>query len=305
MPSLIVLLLVGWIAQLIDGSLGMAYGVTSTTLLLSFGLTPAVASASVHFAEVGTTLVSGFAHWRFGNVDWQTVRRMAIPGAVGAFLGAVVLSSISTAAARPWMAGILLALGIFILIRFSFGRPPRPRGRPYVRHRYLAALGLFAGFIDASGGGGWGPVATPTLIVTGKMEPRKVIGSVDTCEFVVALAATIGFLLSLGMSGVDRRVVGVLLAGGLLAAPLAAWLVRHVQPPLLGCAVGGLIIVTNVRTILNAFEVHGAARTALYIILGAVWVAALVHTLRALYLGRPTRTEPSVSAMAGPDQIDT
>ncbi len=294
MPNLVVLLVVGFLAQLIDGSLGMAYGVTSSTLLLSIGLTPAVASASVHFAEVGTTLASGFAHWRFGNVDWMTVRRMAIPGAVGAFVGAVVLSSISTAAAKPWMAGILLALGIYILIRFSFGRPPQPRGRPHVRHRYLAALGLAAGFIDASGGGGWGPVATPTLIATGKMEPRKVIGSVDTSEFVVALAASIGFLLSLGMSGVDMRVVGVLLAGGLIAAPLAAWLVRHVQPRLLGCAVGGLIIATNVRTILNAFDVHGGTRTALYLTLGMVWVTALVYTLRALYLRRPAQTKPSV-----------
>ena len=292
MPNLLVLLFVGLVAQLIDGSLGMAYGVTSTTLLLSAGIAPAVASASVHFAKVGTTLASGVSHWRFDNVDWRTVQRMAIPGAVGAFLGAVVLSSISTAAAKPWVAGILLALGTYILLRFSFGGRPRPRGRSYIRHRYLAALGLAAGFIDASGGGGWGPVATPTLIATGKMEPRKVIGSVDTSEFVVALAASVGFVASLGMSQVDMRVVGVLLGGGLLAAPVAAWLVRRVQPRLLGCAVGGLIIATNLRTMLNAVALHGGARMALYLTVMAVWIVALVHTILELNRTRSDRDEP-------------
>jgi uncharacterized membrane protein YfcA len=110
MPTLIILIVVGFFAQLVDGALGMAYGATSSTLLLAVGLSPATASASVHLAELGTTAVSGFSHWRFGNVDWRTVRRIGIPGAIGAFVGAVVLSSISAELARPWMAGILLAL---------------------------------------------------------------------------------------------------------------------------------------------------------------------------------------------------
>lgn len=291
MKRLIILLFVGIGAQLIDGSLGMAYGVTSTTLLLSMGLAPAVASASVHLAEVGTTFVSGFSHWRFENVDWRTVLRMGLPGAVGGFLGAVALSSLSTEGAKPWMAGILLALGCYILVRFSFGRPPRPRGRPYVRGRYLAALGLFAGFVDASGGGGWGPVATPTLIATGKMEPRKVIGSVDTSEFVVSLAASIGFFASLGAEAVDWAVVGALLAGGVVAAPVAAWLVRHMQPRLLGSAVGGLIILTNVRTILNTLGVQGMARTGFYIGLGAVWAAAIAYAVVVLRRERAARLD--------------
>lgn len=297
MNNLLVMLMVGFVAQMVDGSLGMAYGVTSTTLLLSAGFAPAVASASVHLAEVGTTLASGLSHWRFGNVDWRTVRMVAIPGAVGAFLGAVALSSLSTSAAKPWVAGLLLALGFYILIRFSFGRVPRPRGRSYVRHRYLAALGLVAGFVDASGGGGWGPIATPTLIATGKMEPRKVIGSVDTSEFIVAVAASLGFLSGMGLAGFDAGVVGVLLLGGLLAAPLAAWLVRHLRPRILGCTVGGLIIFTNGRTILNALDVAGGARWAVYLAIAALWSAATIATVRSIR-GEKDRTEDEVVAAA-------
>ena len=167
MQGLLVLGVVGFVAQLIDGSLGMAYGATSSTLVLAAGVAPAAASASVHLAELGTTVAAGVSHARFGNVDWRTVRRIGIPGGAGAFLGAVVLSSVSGDLAAPWMAAILLAIGVYVLLRFTVAGPPRPRGRPYVRFRYLAPLGFGAGFVDATGGGGWGPVATPTLIATG------------------------------------------------------------------------------------------------------------------------------------------
>jgi uncharacterized membrane protein YfcA len=282
MPALIVLIVIGFCAQLIDGALGMAYGATSSTLLLAYGLSPATASASVHLAELGTTAVSGFSHWRFGNVDWQTVRRIGIPGAIGAFLGAVVLSSVSAELARPWMAGILLAIGVYILLRFTLFGPAKPRGRRYVRGRYLAPLGLGAGFVDATGGGGWGPVATPTILATGKYEPRKVIGSVDTSEFLVALAASIGFLLTLGTQGVAYRFVVALLVGGIAAAPIAAWLVRHVTPALLGASVGGLILITNSRTLFDAYGVPAETRNLVYATLGVVWIAALAHVVRRL-----------------------
>jgi uncharacterized membrane protein YfcA len=280
MPALIVLIVVGFLAQLVDGALGMAYGATSTSLLLAVGLSPATASASVHLAELGTTAVSGFSHWRFGNVDWRTVRRIGIPGAMGAFVGAVVLSSISAELARPWMAGILLALGTYILCRFTIFGVPKPRGRRYVRGRYLAPLGLGAGFIDATGGGGWGPVATPTILATGKYEPRKVIGSVDTSEFVVALAASIGFLLALGTSGVAWTYVVALLVGGVAAAPLAAWLVRIVTPALLGASVGGLILLTNTRTLFDVYGVPGELRRPVYVTLVAVWLVAVGVVIR-------------------------
>lgn len=282
MPALIVLIVIGFAAQLVDGALGMAYGATSSTMLLAYGLAPATASASVHLAELGTTAVSGFSHWRFGNVDWRTVRRIGIPGAVGAFIGAVVLSSISAEVAKPWMAGILLAIGVYILARFTLFGAPKPRGRRYVRGRYLAPLGLGAGFVDATGGGGWGPVATPTILATGRYEPRKVIGSVDTSEFIVALAASIGFLLSLGSQGMAFKYVAALLIGGIAAAPLAAWLVRHVTPALLGASVGGLILMTNARTMFDAYGVAGHVRNSVYATLGAIWVLALAVVVQRL-----------------------
>lgn len=291
MRMFVVLATVGLVAQLVDGSLGMAYGVTSSTLLLAAGLSPATASASVHLAEVGTTLLSGTAHWRFGNVDWRVVRRIALPGAIGAFLGATVLSSISTELAAPWMALLLLALGLYILARFTFGGVPRVR-RP-LRGRWLAVLGVGAGFVDATGGGGWGPVATPTLLANGDMAPRKVIGSVDTSEFAVALAASLGFLLALGRQGVDPVAAGALLAGGLVAAPVAAWLVRHVPARPLGSAAGGLIVLSNARVVLNAVGVPSDGRAGIYAILIIAWMAAVAIAVRR------ERLEPGAFGGAG------
>src|SRR5215207_3419012 len=165
MRSLIVLAIVGLIAQLVDGSLGMAYGVTSTTPLLAVGISPALASASVHIAEMGTCAMSGASHWRFGNVDWSKIVWLALPGAIGAFLGAVVLASVITAeAAEPIVAVFLFSLGIFVLARFSFRRHERPvRERPIPR-AFIGPLGFVAGFLDAAGGGGWGPMSTPPLL---------------------------------------------------------------------------------------------------------------------------------------------
>lgn len=283
MRTLIVFALVGLGAQLVDGALGMAYGVTSTSLLLIAGVNPAAASASVHLAEVGTTLASGAAHWRFGNVDWKLVLRLGVPGAVGAFLGATVLSSLSTDAAAPIMSGILLALGVYILLRFSV-RPPRvatARRSPH-RARFLSPLGLVAGFVDASGGGGWGPVATPALLTAGKTAPRTVIGSVDTSEFLVAVAASIGFLVGLGTTVLDPYTIGGLLLGGLVAAPIAAWLVTKIPAPVLGTAVGGIIVLTNARTILRAFDASGTLTTAVYVLIVAAWIAAVATAVTTL-----------------------
>src|ERR671916_1764687 len=247
--SLIVLGIVGLIAQLVDGSLGMAYGVTSTTLLLTVGIAPAAASASVHLSEVGTTLASGVSHWRFGNVDWGKIGWMAIPGGIGAFFGAVVLSSISAEAAQPVVAIFLFGLGVYILVRFSFKVSNLISERPISR-KFLSPLGLVAGFLDAAGGGGWGPISTPTLLSSGRMQPRKVVGTVDTSEFVVAACASAGFLLALSLSEIPFGVVGALLVGGLVAAPIAAYLVRILPMRILGTAVGGVILVTNMRAFL-------------------------------------------------------
>jgi uncharacterized protein len=283
MRTLIVFALVGFGAQLVDGALGMAYGVTSTSLLLLVGTNPATASASVHLAEVGTTIAAGVSHWRFGNVDWRLVLRLGVPGAIGAFLGATLLSALSTDDAAPYMSGILLALGVYILVRFSV-RPPRvstARVSPH-RSRFLSPLGLVAGFVDASGGGGWGPVATPALLTAGRTAPRTVVGSVDTSEFLVALAASIGFLLGLGTEVLDPWTIGGLLLGGVLAAPLAAWLVTKVPAPVLGTAVGGIIVLTNARTILRALDAGGATTTAVYLVIVVAWIAAVATAVAKL-----------------------
>jgi uncharacterized protein len=280
--TLTLLALVGLGAQLVDGSLGMAYGVTSTTLLLAIGTNPAAASATIHLAEIGTTLASGLAHWRFGNVDWKVVAKIGVPGALGAFLGATVLASLSTEVAAPVMSLILLSLGVYLLVRFTLsGIDRRNLGKP-MRKRFLGPLGLVAGFIDATGGGGWGPVGTPAILASGRMEPRKVIGSIDTSEFLVALAASLGFLFALGSQGIDAVWVVALLIGGLVAAPIAAWLVRHVPPRMLGSLVGGVIVLTNTRTLLRSDWIDAAdpTRYAVYAALFLIWAAAVVHSLR-------------------------
>ncbi|MFC3996624.1 sulfite exporter TauE/SafE family protein [Nocardiopsis sediminis] len=299
MQTIVLLGLVGLLAQLVDGSLGMAYGVTSTTLLLFIGTNPAAASATVHLAEIGTTLASGVSHWRLGNVDWKVVRRIALPGAIGSFAGATVLSSLSTEAAEPVMSGILLALGVYILVRFTaWGTPRGNLGKP-VRRRFLAPLGLLGGFVDATGGGGWGPVGTPALLASGRMEPRKVIGSIDTSEFIVALAASLGFLIGLGSAGINFAWAAALLVGGVIAAPIAAWIVRHFPPRVLGSAVGGLIVLTNTRTIIRSDllgEVPGGVQIAVYVVLYLVWAAAIAWSVRAHLADRRLHAEAAAPA---------
>jgi uncharacterized membrane protein YfcA len=291
--KLIVLGLVGFVAQLVDGGLGMGYGVTSSTLLVMAGLTPLVASASVHFSELATNLASGVAHSRLQNVDWPVVFRIAGPGAIGAFLGATVLSALATDWAKPIMSVVLALLGVYIFIRFVVGIRPQLKKRLTIK--FLAPLGLFAGFVDATGGGGWGPVATPALLSGGRLEPRKVVGSVDTAEFAVSAAASLGFLIAIGASGINWGFAIALLAGGLIAAPLAALLVRIAPAHLLGVAVGGLIVLTNSRTLLGTFEVPNAARIPVYIAIVLVTAAGLY--LAALRAKRKAATAPADVAL--------
>ena len=282
MRTLVLLALVGLGAQLVDGSLGMAYGVTSTTLLLAIGTNPAAASATVHLAEIGTTLASGASHWRFGNVDWKVVLRIGVPGAIGAFAGATFLSWLSTEIAQPLMSVLLLALGLYVLLRFTFrGLRTDRLGQP-LRKRFLTPLGLVAGFMDATGGGGWGPVGTPAILASGRMEPRKVIGSIDTSEFFVAVAASLGFLVGLGTAGIDPMWALALLVGGLIAAPIAAWLVRLVPPRVLGSAVGGVIVLTNARTLMGSdfLSVSTGVTNTVYALIALGWGYAVWYSFR-------------------------
>ncbi|OKO95393.1 putative membrane protein [Geobacillus proteiniphilus] len=292
MKKLIVFVFVGFIAQLIDGSLGMAYGVTSSTLLLTFGIAPAVASASVHLAEVVTTAASGASHWKFGNVDRGMVGRLIIPGSIGAFVGACFLSNLPGDLIKPYVSLFLLALGFYIIYRFLVlnGRAPSAPGKQW-SNKQLIPLGLAAGFLDATGGGGWGPIATPVLLANKSMEARKVVGTVDTSEFAVALSATLGFVISLGWEQVNWYWVLTLMVGGIVAAPIAAWLVRKLPSHLLGVLVGGLIILTNVRTLLHAWEAPAPVYPTVYGLIVIGWAAAVWLAIRNGRKGKATSGE--------------
>lgn len=266
---------VGFLAQLIDGSMGMAFGVSATSLLLVLAYSPAAASAIVHLAEVATTAMSGLSHIKFGNVHWPTLLKIAIPGSLGAFIGAMLLSNLDLSAARPWTSGILLVLGLVIVVRFIRERVEKASRRG--RKRWLVPLGLVGGFVDSTGGGGWGPVVTTSLTVSSVLEPRKAIGTTNTAEFVVALSASIGFLLGLGTSAIPWAAVLALLIGGVFAAPIAAWLVTKVPQRVLGLAVGFLIVFLNTRQLSLTFEFSGIVR---WVLLGLILLIGVFSVLK-------------------------
>lgn len=295
MRRLLVFALAGLFGQLVDGALGMAFGVTCSTVLLSSGINPAAASASVHLAEIGTTCSSGLSHWRFGNVSWPLVARIGVPGAVGAFAGATLLSSLT----GDWLVGsvavLLFGLGAVVVARSVRGDLRGGTNHPSsLRARLLAPLGLGAGFLDAVGGGGWGPVATPTLLTAGRVEPRYVIGSVSASEFLVTTAASAGFLVGLGGEGIELGLVLALMGGGATAAPLAAWLVKRLDPSVLGVVVGTLLLVTNARTLMIEAAVPGAARLPVLLALAAAGLS-LAQRVRTAPAGAPADTEPALA----------
>ncbi len=242
----IMLVGIGFVAQLVDGALGMAYGVLSNTALLTIGLPPAQASALVHTAEVFTTGASAASHMYHRNVDWRLVPRLGVAGVLGAVLGAWILSNVDITAARRWVYGYLLLMGFYILWRsVHIALAPRtPAG-------WTAGLGFVAGFLDASGGGGWGPVTTSTLIGSSHA-PRHTVGSVNTTEFFVTLAAATTFFVELGASSLEHLIPLVL--GGVLAAPFGGWTVRHVPARALMISVGVLIVTLSIFQLLRLFR---------------------------------------------------
>ena len=242
--------LAGSIAQLVDGSLGMGFGLTSSTLLLTLGASAAVASAAVHAAEIGTTLASGASHWQRDNIDKDILKRIAIPGGIGAILGATFLSNIDLSGGKIFISTLLLLLGFVLLYRNIFV-PAAANITEITNPRYLTFLGATGGFVDAAGGGGWGPIVTPTLLATTQTEPRKVIGTVSAAEFVVAICASVGFLLNITRLDIDWSAVGGLALGGVLMAPVAAKLVSWLPRRQLG------IIVAVALILLNAVRLFG------------------------------------------------
>lgn len=253
MGLVLVFALAGGLAQFVDGTLGMGFGVTSATALLWLGASPVAASAATHAAKLPTTFVSGMAHWREGNVDRRVLLRVAVPGAITAFLGAVVLTEISLASAKAWMAGLLLFFGLVIFTRFGFGLRLMPQPRQGNTARWLSPIGAVGGFVDATGGGGWGPVVTPSLMTVTSHEPRKVVGTTNAAEFIVAAAASLGFVF--GVTSEEEipwlAVLGLVI-GGVIVAPFAARLAGRLPHAPMGTMVGGLILLVNGITITKA-----------------------------------------------------
>jgi uncharacterized membrane protein YfcA len=277
--ELLIVFLAGFAASLIDGALGMGFGPTSSSILLGSGLSPAGVATTVNLAKVATGVTAAIAHWRFDNVDRGLVRRLAIPGSFGALVGVTVLANVDGETLRPILSGLLLVMAARILLRFS---RPLPRSADHADPADAVAARDLRGteVVAVTGGvtnglvGAWGPVVTPFLMHRG-LPPRYAIGSVNTAEVAVAVVAS-GSLLSMGGSGVDLGVVIAMLAGGTVAAPLAAYLIRFLPARALGVAVGGLLFLTNLRELAKAADV-GALRWVAY---GLVAVACAATALR-------------------------
>jgi uncharacterized membrane protein YfcA len=242
MQDFLIFLSVGFLAQIVDGALGMAYGVISSTVLLAFGVTPAHASAAVHAAELFTTAASGTSHLYPRNVDWRLFWRLAPFGMLGGACGAYLLTSFDGNVVKPFVTSYLAIVGAWLLFRSFRKLPTNP-----VPARVVAPLGAAGGFLDAAGGGGWGPIVATGLLGAGA-PPRYVIGTVNASEFLVALTVSLSFLLALVTGHWDEATgagtaaaVGGLILGGVLAAPLAGWWVKRIPERLLLVIVGVLI----------------------------------------------------------------
>lgn len=236
----------GFAAQIIDGALGMAFGVISSSLLVGvLGVSPAQASASVHFAEVFTTGASGLSHAFFKNIDWALFRRLALPGILGGITGAYVLSSLDAAAAKPLVMAYLLLIGLWLLFRTWRQKTPK-----FDSPRIVAPLGVAGGFLDAAGGGGWGPVVTSNLLLQGS-NPRKTIGTVNACEFFLTVAISATFITQMGLGSFTLATLGLLI-GGVIAAPFGAAFARHINPRLLLGVVGLILSLTSAFNIWQA-----------------------------------------------------
>ncbi|MEU5156998.1 sulfite exporter TauE/SafE family protein [Glycomyces sp. NPDC021274] len=269
----------GFVAQLVDGSLGMGFGTITMTFLLGLGIAPVVASASVNVATIATGAASAVAHHRLENVHWPTTLKLGIPGAVGGFAGAWALASLTRLdAATPVTSAILIALGVVIVWRFMQGQGA---GHGPIRSGFAIPTGLVGGFLAAVGGGGWGPVTMPITLTTSRLEPHRVVGSVSTAQVFASTAAVLGFWMAVPdtLTVLWPVVVGMAV-GGMAAAPLAAWLTRKIPTAKLGSTIGMLVVALNLRTLLATFSVPWPVVTGLYLALAAVWALVLVAPKR-------------------------
>ena len=245
LAALLPFIAVGFAAQLVDGALGMAFGVISNTLLVGvLGVPPALASQRVHVVECFTTGVSGISHLIHRNIDGRLFLRLVIPGIIGGVLGAYLLSNLDAAVVKPFVLIYLTGIGLYLLIR-GIMYPPKLK-----EARFVAPLGLVGGFLDAAGGGGWGPVVTSNLLIQGA-DPRKVVGTVSAAEFFLTVTISAAFIYHLGIADLAGATLGLLI-GGLLAAPLGAWAAKHFPAKQM------LILVGVVLTLTSAYGVWSA-----------------------------------------------
>ena len=236
--ALLPFILIGFAAQLVDGALGMAFGVICNTLLVAvLGVPPATASARIHVVEIFTTGASGLSHLFHRNIDWPLFFRLLIPGVIGGVLGAYVLSSLHADVVKPFVLGYLVLIGIWLLIR-GLLYPPK-----IAKPKVVAPLAVVGGFLDAAGGGGWGPGVTSNLLVQGG-EPRKVIGTVNSVEFFLAVAVSIAFIANLGIEEILGPTLGLII-GGVAAAPLGAMMAKRFSPKVMLIMVGVVLIATS------------------------------------------------------------
>ncbi|MBP6300275.1 MAG: sulfite exporter TauE/SafE family protein [Arenimonas sp.] len=236
-------MLIGFAAQLVDGALGMAYGLTASSFLLAAGLPPATASATVHFAETFTTGASAISHHSFGNVHSPLFKKLVIPGVLGAALGAYVLTELDGDVLKPYVAGYLIFMGLYVLVK-SFAEI-----NPIHVQKRVGPLGFFGGLIDSIGGGGWGPIVTSTLLARGN-HTRYTIGTVNAVEFFVTLTSSAVFIAIIGIS--HWNIVLALALGGVLAAPIAGFVAKKVPHRPMMFLVGLLIIGVSSRTLWNS-----------------------------------------------------
>lgn len=243
--ALLPFILIGFAAQLVDGALGMAFGVICNTLLVAvLGVPPATASARIHVVEIFTTGASGLSHLFHRNIDWPLFWRLLIPGVIGGVLGAYVLSSLHADVVKPFVLGYLVLIGVWLLIR-GLLYPPK-----IAKPKVVAPLAVVGGFLDAAGGGGWGPVVTSNLLVQGG-EPRKVVGTVNSVEFFLAVSVSMAFIWNLGFSEILGPTLGLII-GGVAAAPLGAMMAKRFSPKVM------LVMVGIVLTATSAFGLYRA-----------------------------------------------
>ncbi len=301
MENLLFVGLAGFFASMVDGALGMGFGPTSSTLLLSSGISPAAVSTTVNLAKVATGIVAGVSHWRFENIDRRLVIKLAWPGAVGAIIGTTILANVDGDDLRPILAILLMAVGLRILFRFSQSLPKETTNHetsesstndrstkhkstnkaPAFDERGVKTAAMTGGITNGLVGA-WGPVITPFLLQRG-IPPRYSIGSVNTAEVAVAFVSAGSLITSLGSKGIELGVMLAMLGGGVAAAPLAAYVVRFLPPRLLGLSVSGLLLLTQTRELANAYDFPGS-RWIAYLSIPAMVGLALIRPRLTRYI---------------------